>query len=186
MKLIATNISNLTDARFFATYSPELLVTRLTALEDLSDQLFWIDQVRPWVEGPSWAICLDQNLYQDSQQHLVQAGVHTIVYAGLPGVLRPLKGLSYIMQGSVQQINNLGSDRTKFVAAIITDVSSMSQILENPALELYVLIENSAEWSSIIPYSYQITGLAVPGGSEEKVGIKSYDTIMNMLDDLFS
>lgn len=186
MKLIATNISNLTDARFFATYSPELLVTRLTALEDLSDQLVWIEQVRPWVAGPSWAICLDQNLDQDSQQHLVQAGIHTIVYSGTPGILRPLKGFSYIVQGTIQQINNLRSDRTKFVAAIITDVSFMHQIQENLALELYVVVENLGEWASIAPYKSQISGLAVPGGTEEKVGIKSYDNIINMLDHLFN
>jgi hypothetical protein len=186
MKLIATNISNLTDARFFATYSPELLVTGLTALEDLADQLVWIEQVRPWVAGPSWALCLDQNLDQDRQQNLVQAGVHTIVYSGTPGSLRPLKGLSYIMQGTVRQINNLGSDRTKFVAAIITDASSMSQILENLTLELYVLVEDPAEWSSTVAYRYQISGVAVPGGTEEKVGLKSYDNIINMLDHLFS
>ncbi len=184
MKLIATNISNLTDARFFATYSPELLVTKLTALDDLTDQLAWIEQVRPWVEGPSWAICLDQNLDQDIQQILVQAGVHTIVYSGTPGNLRPLNGLSYIVEGTVQQINNLRSDRTKFVAAIITDVSSMPQIQENLALELYVLVENPAEWASTIPHRYQISGLAVPGGTEEKVGIKSYDNIINILDHL--
>lgn len=185
MKLIAANISNLTDARFFAVYQPDLLVIPLTDSRDLGSRLVWFRQVQPWIEGPSWAVSTGEDFNPADLQGLLGAGINIIVFHGDAHQLTPAEGFQYIYQGTVDQINRLGADLSRFFAVIVTDAAfNIDGLVDLPA-ERYALVNNVDDWSALTAFSGKISGLVVLGSDEEKVGMKSFEDLHDLLENLY-
>ncbi len=84
MNLIGTNISNLTDARFFAAYQPSILFLSHTDAIDLDQQLQIFAAMRPWVEGPEWGKEISSPLTDVESEAIVKAGIEILLYSGEP------------------------------------------------------------------------------------------------------
>jgi hypothetical protein len=185
MKLIAANISNLTDARFFAVYRPDLLVIPLKDSRDIGLRLVWFRQVHPWIEGPSWAVSTGQDFSTEDLQQLLNAGIDIIVFHGDPHQLAPVEGFQYIFQGTVDQINKLGTDLTKFFAVIVTDAALNIDSLADLPIERYASVDNLDDFSALTASPGKISGLVVLGSDEEKVGVKSFEDLHDLLENLY-
>ena len=182
MKLIATNISNLTDARFFAAYMPELLVMPEVHGENLSEMMTWFDQVRPWIEGPSWAIAISENTTPGDLQIIADHGIDTVVYEGtVQGFLRPSEMKIYL-KGSIQDVNEWQTFSEPMEGLILLDYQIGQTIPAHIPAEIYLHLSAQADHIVDAANHHKITGIAVEGGAEEKVGLKSYEQIIDLLD----
>ena len=191
MRLIGTNISNLTDARFFAAYLPDLLViSAVRDLEELKDRLAWLREVRPWIEGPAWGLTVLKKLSAKESQILHDTGISTIVHRCLPGDFSPISGfenfLSLSHSNSEVEIDGIASKGLD--ALIITDLEKA--IPHDPIFQLgipvFLEVYNSSHWSKLSSLTNNISGVALRGGDEEKVGLKSYDHLDLVLETIFN
>jgi hypothetical protein len=187
MKLIATNIANLTDARFFAAYLPELLVLPLLKNEDLETQLSWLEQVKPWIEGPAWAIAPTRALEELELVAILRAGITTLVHQSVETWVHKSDGFRQLLQVSSDQNLIDLQEKEHIDAVIINDSGSISEkdfsAFGSP---VYLTISTLQEYRRVIRSSSGITGIVLSGGDEEKVGLKSYEDLSDLLEAVFN
>lgn len=182
MKLIATNISNLTDARFFAAYMPDLLFLPFAKKRELEELLLWFDQVKSWIEGPLWGIELQETLEFDDLIKIKERGISSIIYSG------DFDGLEALSEFSVYYSNpddKLAIESLDFVTGVIlSDPASIESKVGQLQKDIFVEISTKEEWHQLQPHAGRIQGVVLRGGDEEKVGIRSFEVLNDLLEEL--
>ncbi|MBK8502404.1 MAG: hypothetical protein IPL46_09420 [Saprospiraceae bacterium] len=180
MKLIATNIGNLTDARFFAAYAPEVLILPWASGPALANAVQWLEEVKPWIEGPEWAIRLnDKNTLED----VLLAGKAEIKILVLEGnylnqVLMDFECIPEICNQSKEWVPDQQVRRV-----ILNDVSQLERMDHlSPTIDVYLTIRAISDWYHLKASDTKIDGIVLQGSQEEKTGVKSFDEIHDLLE----
>lgn len=183
MKLIATNISNLTDARFFASYMPDLLLMPYQRGNDLDNLLEWFRQVKPWIEGPQWGLAITGNLSGEEREKILQLGIKTLLYEGEPMNLECIEEFDMLVRcrfaTCLEQIEEMNQ-----VSGFVADYDSAQKIAEIVKTDLFVQIESVEDWKKVQVLDFQISGVVLCGDEEEKVGIRSFEQLSDILEEL--
>jgi phosphoribosylanthranilate isomerase len=170
-KVIAQNITNLSDARYFAAWGVDYLSFNTIPDSDYFLELDKVQEIKDWVEGP---LCLIETNALDFNE-VADGHVLSNIYNSLPlnkeafyridldEIRKGLPSGKYILQlDSVETLNSLNA----------IDPG------QTQGIELFLDITNLelAHFDKLGEY-----GIVIQGGEEEKVGVKSYDE----LDELY-
>ena len=183
-KIIAADLQNLTDARYFAAWLVEYMSYDLSnANVDLSK----VKEIMDWVEGP---ISIAQYTGMEDPQHidtqLTSLSIDHLILG--PYASEDLVNSDWQVIQSIlldEEVDTLRSDRT-YIAQTADTFANFSDEKKNRLKEICNtnsifldcgFVANDVE--EIL--SLGIEGLVLRGGEEEKVGVKSYDD----LDEIF-
>ena len=150
-RVIAADITNLTDARYFAARGVDYLMFDLNQLP--LDKLL---EIKEWVEGPSAILLVD-----DSSINLVEEAILKVnpvaVISKNPQVLGELQHFQAHVEIAHLQDNLLELDGEVYKQISVVDLLS-SLVAED--------------------------GIILSGGDEEEVGLKDFDLLDNILDQI--
>ncbi|MBT8234278.1 MAG: hypothetical protein HKO66_09370 [Saprospiraceae bacterium] len=170
-KVIAQNITNLTDARYFAAWGVDYLGFNMMPDSEYTLPLDKIKEIKEWVEGPK---CLIETNALDFNE-VADGHILSNIYSSIPLSKEAFYriNLEEIKKGlpSGKYILDLESENQLDVLAKID--STLTQ-----GIELYLNIADIPV--SLFP-KFLDFNLVIQGGDEEKVGVKSYDE----LDELY-
>lgn len=189
MKVIATDIANLTDARYFAAWGVDMMYYNIEEDTAGSLSISQIKEIIDWVEGPDSGIKLSGLTIP---QHLSEA-VDTLNISSL--IVGP-----FIEQSDLPaSINNpyrictleegwQDSDRLILTLDIPINLLSEDQKekIKNLSAQKEIYLDGlfkSSDLSTI--ESLGVTGIILKGGEEEKVGFKSFDDLDDILEALY-
>ena len=170
-KIIAQNITNLTDARYFAAWGVDYISFNIIPESAFYVTLDTIKEIKDWVEGPD---CLVES---NALEFLEFADGHILsnIYSSLPlnkvaffrvpyiDVIKGLPAGKYIVKASDDQLSNLKNlPNDKLIGLdMYLDVTDLP-------------IDNFDAWPD--------WGFVIQGGDEEKTGLKSYDDLDKLYD----
>ncbi len=206
-KVMASRLTNLTDARYFAAWYVDYLGVNLEAGNADSVDSMTFMAMKEWVEGPEWVAELGfvEGNVESVVSALAEWGIKNVQVGSFSSndVIKNLSeaGLSVILEVSASSEDNhfISPSMVQKMESLKSGVKCFRWDLSSISLE--VLFEQTKEIKNIcsmhpiwldLPYmegerllsflnDVQPMGLAVKGGPEEKVGFKSYDE----LDDVF-
>jgi len=165
-KIIAQNITNLTDARYFAAWGVDYLSFNIAPDSPYHIDLDKAKEIIDWVEGP-------QSLIESNAVEFIEGidgHILSNIFSSLPlnkeaffrtpmsEVMRGLPAGKYIIQPTEEQLSDLASlESSKIMGCdIYIDAQDLG----------IAQIEELPEY-----------GLVIQGGAEEKVGVKSFDEL---------
>lgn len=186
-KIIASQVQNLTDARYFAAWGVEYMTFSIdTEPINLTD----IKEIMEWVEGPIFAVEYNNDITIDLINSQLQALEidHVIVSTDSVTPLR-IQGWETVEKITVSHLDQTSSDR-RYILCVDTPYNGLSQsdkkaiayTAEDSKLYIdapFTTVDLDA-WIAL-----GITGIVLRGSEEEKVGVKSYhdlDDIMEALE----
>ncbi|NNE27121.1 MAG: hypothetical protein HKN09_09780 [Saprospiraceae bacterium] len=169
-KIIAQNITNLTDARYFAAWGVDYLSYNIQADSPYAVSLEAIKEIKDWVEGPKTLIESNAIEFLDFSDGHILSNIYSSLPLNKEAFFRI--DISEVQKGlpSGKYILRLEEDDIDTFKALPTD--------KYVEADVYLDIQNLnlnrfSDWPNL--------GLAVQGGEEEKVGVKSFDE----LDELY-
>jgi len=186
-KIIAADLQNLTDARYFAAWLVDYMSFNLS---DPSVNLPKIKEIMDWVEGPIFSA--QYTGLEDSQSIEAQLEALSIDHLILgPFANEDLVNSDWQVTKTIlldDEVGELTSDRT-YIAQSTLAFSEFSQDKMNTLRKLCnshsIYLDcgfSSADIHGILDMG--ITGLVLRGGEEEKVGVKSYEDLDEILEAL--
>ncbi len=205
-KVLASGITHLTDARYFAAWEVDYLAFPLGDGVDEAISWDYLNALREWVEGPeivaeigriddgkAWIELLTSNkiktvlLHEDSADSIAE-----LMKAAGIGIIRELKVDQFQTVDDVAARVAEHPSTDLFILSFedwvtykdvaegsIFSIDALDQI--TGAHQCLLQINLAGEDPKEIKERHPIAGFAVRGSSEEKVGYKSFDD----LDDLF-
>lgn len=188
MKIIATDIANLTDARYFAAWGVEGMAYNIDASTENALSPSQLKEIVDWVEGPSTFIKMEglevpENLSEVSesigiQNIIVGPYIDTSALTNYAKVYRICSledgwqdndHLVLVMSSKIDSINESQVDKIKEITN---------------GKEVYLdAVFTSADLGRIKELGF--AGIILKGGAEEKVGFKSYDELDEILETIF-
>lgn len=204
-KVIATGITHLTDARYFAAWEVDTVAFQLG--EGGIDWLS-LNAMREWIEGPTISVELGAaagamagELAGNSIQHCVlpytapaAAQVEVVEGGASLTLIVPVAG--YQSAEDLQEILEESDQATSFILDFENGGITWQDLhdghpfsLENlkgllAGREVYLQIALGETDPKVVAQDYSIAGFAVRGSSEEKVGYKSFDDIDPLFEGL--
>lgn len=162
-KIIAQNITNLADARYFAAWGVEYI-----SFNSIPESAYYINddnikEIKDWVEGPQCLIEANALEFED----LADGFILSNIYSSLPIVKDTFFRIAFddIIKGlpDGKYISKINTAQLDTLAKI--DTQNLHLFFDISELELNDILQ------------LQDFGLVVQGGEEEKVGLKSYDEL---------
>lgn len=208
-KILAGSITNLTDARYFAAMGVEWMGFNLNPGDDSFLPPLQVQAIKEWVEGP--AILGEFNLQsveeinkltQDLELDGIQLGMFSTLdtLQALETDLPVIKEIIVEPNASRGSIDGVLQDFGPHVQFFLLDFSKnnwTSEALEEGAEINWAYIQQLCERYSILLHlgfdaqtilsimeDLDQSGLKVVGGTEEKVGYKSFDELDELLEAL--
>jgi phosphoribosylanthranilate isomerase len=205
-KVLASGITHLTDARYFAAWEVDYLAFPLG--DGVEEAISWdyLNALREWVEGPeivaeigrvddgaSWIQVLTTNkiktvlLHEDTTDAIAE-----LMKAAGMSIVRELKVDQFQSAEDVAEKINDHSSTDLFILSF-EDWVTYKDVVEGSIFSIAGLNEITTKHQCLLQLNlggenpvaikdrHPIAGFAVRGSSEEKVGYKSFDD----LDDLF-
>jgi phosphoribosylanthranilate isomerase len=170
-KIIAQNITNLTDARYFAAWGIEYVSFNMIAGSPYAMTKEDIEEIKEWLEGPRVLIETKALEFDELGEGLILDNIYSSM---------PLSQEVFFRTSASELFKGLPSGKYIIKA---TDRTEFDKILAlNPSelqgLDIYLDITDLQidKNDDLGPY-----GLVIQGGDEEKPGVKSFDE----LDDLY-
>jgi len=159
VKVIADNILNLTDARYFAALGVNYLVFDLEKIHTTS-----IKEIKEWVEGVK--------ILLDTKGELTPGFVEQLLDIEPDGIISLDKNFLISIKEQFPEIESFLRD----------DDGKLSQIKNETTSKPFVKIDgNEISVESIIE-SKDISGIIVEGKPEEKIGFKNFDELDEIFD----
>lgn len=167
VKTLAASVSNLSDARYFASYGVDWLTFPSSKH---SDNLSAIKEIIEWCEGPKFAVELDE---EDEHFASFVAGELDIQGFVVDHDWLPTAGKKQILWYNPQEEVELDDPRWEAIVLKPKDVEGVSEEVKNKTFvdtsgltpkEVEALIKTHPE-----------VGLVLYGSQEEKVGFKSFE-----------
>ncbi len=173
-KVIAQNITNLTDARYFAAWGVDYLSYNMIPNSDYEIHWDTIQEIISWVEGPKTLI--ESNSID--QMESIDGHILSTIYSSLP-----LVNEAFFRTSPTEVKNGLpnGNYIIKYdevAEKLLGDFSSLDIMGSTIYLDITDFDFNRLDR---LPNGDRV-GLVVQGGEEEKVGVKSYDNLDILYD----
>ena len=188
-KIIASSISNLTDARYFAGWMVDVIVFNIDPTNEFYTNPQEIGAFQSWVEGPEYYLEMSSEQLIHAEKYLVDLGCQGIIvdYNDRDKISNLEVPLMYTMSlesyaNNAIVVNDLNE------TIVITELGEIDNALKVIAelnvktteSEIYFNVEEqSLNENQILEQT--ITGYMLHGSPEEKVGFKSFDE----LDEIF-
>lgn len=181
MKLIATDITNLTDARYFAARGAHMIGFNTTL--STPDE---INAIKEWVDVPEFFLHLPDNAsaeliweWQD------RTGISNFLFSDFDeDEVRRFPDAQIIY--FPRQLDNLSGD-VHYLIIASSLVDAWLQLKNNTAFEfsdIPTYVEYKNEMNIDEKVVNEFNGVIITGSTEEKIGVKSYDDIDDFLDQL--
>lgn len=208
MKIKATSISNLTDARYFAAWNAEWLGFSLEMGNSNYTRPQDVKEIKDWLVGPK--IVGEFGLGQTAEEikesiELLQLDAIQLSMFADNALASQLKGVTIIKEWVVESLDGLADFATQcellkdqvhyFYLDLEKNGIDWQSIHNNP--EAVALLKNLCQEYAILislicPASdlesfintIQPHGLSFQGGEEEKVGVKSFDDLDEIFEQL--
>ncbi len=204
-KVLASGITHLTDARYFAAWEVDFLAFPVG--EGVSEAISWdyLNALREWVEGP--VIVAELGQITDGQQWAATLQEQQVAYALVPADAgeavtltdQGIKVISHVAVAGYQSADDVAEALAAQPAAEFVlldfesggitwqdllaghpfDLKALDNLLSRRPCLLQISLEG--EDPIAVKKAHPLAGFAVRGSSEEKVGYKSFDD----LDELF-
>lgn len=162
IKVIADNILNLTDARYFAAFGVDYLVFNLSNISPEQAK-----EIGDWVEGVSLLLEFSEALRPQDLDFILKLNPAGFI-SSKNSVLQELKSQFPELEILLREDHQISS--------IISDGSSKQKIFVKPDLDKLNLEQ--------IISDQNIDGIIVEGEAEEKVGFKNFDELDELFDQL--
>ncbi|MFT5998006.1 MAG: phosphoribosylanthranilate isomerase [Neolewinella sp.] len=206
-KVLASGITHLTDARYFASWEVDYLAFPIG--EGVAESISWdyLNALREWVAGPTivaelgqiedgaaWAELLQQQKVDtvlvssaapaSAPEKLNEAGIKVIVHVPVAGHQSSDDVAETIADHPQATLILLDFEQggitwNDLVAGHPFGLPALAKILNNRPCLLQISLDGANPQE--LKDTYPVAGFAVRGSSEEKVGYKGFDD----LDDLF-
>ena len=171
-KLIAQNITNLTDARYFAAWGVDYISFNTQSGSEFEISLEDIKEIADWIEGPK--VLIESNSLEFDE--IADGYILDNIYSSLPiskesffrtsleEVQKSLPAGNYIIKlNSTEELET---------------VRSLNEgVISNINLYLDISDIKLTEKASLGHH-----GLVIQGGEEEKAGVKSFDELDELYD----
>ena len=190
MNILATEISNLTDARYFAAWGVEILSFNYNDVlrGALSGQQ--IKEMIDWIEGPKSALKIDALEIDASMVELISLLEvdHLIVGPFVDDSQIPNSVSNVIRVCSFENLDLFKGD------ILITSNENFKNLDDSKIEKINSLIQSNPDNRKIfldfnfdpsdleLISSMNTDGIILKGGEEEKVGFKSYDELDEMFE----
>ena len=158
IKVIADNILNLTDARYFAAFGVDYLVFDLAGIAPQA-----IMEIKEWVEGVK--------ILLDVKGSLTPELLETMIKISPTGYVSSQEEL-------LDNINDQFPDAEFFVRNGDRNLIGHRRKNQKP----YIKISSTTDSIESILGSEEISGIIVEGEPEEKVGFKNFDHLDEIFD----
>ena len=156
IELIAFNITNLTDARYFAARGAKYIFYKVTSQADIVK----INTLQEWISGPELGIELDPELNNDEKEKMVQELLPKAIWIS-----------------NKENANRIVIDNFEIKVISTEDLSEIEQ-------DSYLHKETWSNEEINLIKKLPIRGIVFNGTPETKVGIKNYDTLDLVLDEI--
>ena len=162
-KIIAQNITNLSDARYFAAWGVDYVSFNTIIGSDYYIDDASIREIKEWVEGPQCLLEANALEFEDIADGFILSNI----YSSLPIVKETFFRISFddIVKGLPDG---------KYISHINREQISLLDNIDYQHLHLYFDI-SALEAVDIL--RLKNFGIVVQGGEEEKVGLKSYEQL---------
>lgn len=198
MRIKASRITNLTDARYFAAKEVDFLGFNLEeGTEGYLDPMY-MKAIREWVEGPR----ITGEFSRASPAYIREAvpffGLDAVqVTAAYADQLAQFEGLELIVEFSEEDLNDwsLAERAAPFASCFLANLrwtphllapnlSETARRLRDWCAAWPVLIQTDAPAAQMpdLLAALQPAGLGLVGGEEERIGVKSFDEIEAIFD----
>jgi len=188
MRIIATDIANLTDARYFAAWGVEGLAYNIDPSASDSLSTAKLKEIADWVEGPTTMIKME-GLEVPETLADVKSMVnidHIIIGPFIDA--SPLADFKKIYR--ICTLEDGWQDNEYLILTLPSKIDSISEQdtekIKTITSEKEVFLDGnftSADLDQI--QSLGFSGIVLKGGEEEKVGFKSYDELDDILEAIF-
>ncbi len=167
-KIIAQNITNLSDARYFAAWGVDYVSFNTIVGSEFYIADADIKEIKDWVEGPQCLIEANALEFEDIADGFILSNI----YSSLPIVKETFFRISFddIVKGLPDG---------KYISPINKEQIALLDNIDYQHLHLYFDI---SELQAEDVLKLKNFGLVVQGGEEEKVGLKSYEELDEIYD----
>ena len=183
MKLLALDITNLTDARYFAAmgasyicFDPEHI-----SIEQISAMI-------PWLDVPEFMLqYVDRTGLDNIWEHSHKTGIKNIVLGRINSDLpHPTAALNWtFLIENLDQVHKKGTGRRYLFAlnAMQGDSEKTFEVIRQLAgEEVFIEVGPDFHPDEQLLQKLHISGIFVRGGEEEKTGVKSFDALDETLE----
>lgn len=209
-KVLATGITHLTDARYFAAWEVDFLAFPIG--DGAGENITWtyLNAMREWVEGPAivaelgnvadgaaWAAQLTENRVKFALlDHTAPASAQNALHAAEIGLIAHVKVEGYqdteTVREALEEMPQAEYVLLDFTHGGITwddlaggqpfSLTELEELLQKRAVLLQ--IDLGARDPKAVNAAYSLRGFSVRGSSEEKVGYKSFDDLDGLFEGL--
>lgn len=176
IKVIADNILNLTDARYFAAFGVDYLVFNLENIRKES-----IKEINDWVEGVNVLLEFNESLTPELFDFILQLSPHGFVSTST-SILKELQDQFkeaevFIREGGTTETHS-------FNKLVSTKSIDLKNTVKTGQQKVFVMMSDPVEELETIINSENIEGIIVEGKPEEKVGFKNFDELDEIFEQL--
>lgn len=170
-KVIAQNITNLSDARYFAAWGVDYLSFNTIPESEYHLDIAKIKEIKDWVEGPA---CLIETNALEFEE-VADGHILSNIYSSLP-----LNKESFFRITLSEIEKGLPSGKYILNVASESDLEALLKVQPSKTQGIEIFLDitklDLKHFGKLGHY-----GIVVQGGAEEKVGLKSFDE----LDELY-
>ena len=183
-KIIASSISNLTDARYFAGWMVDYIVFNIDPTHEFYTNPQEIGGFQSWVEGPEYFLEMNAEQLDSAEKYLVDFDCKAVLINYSQRALIS-EDLTVVFRITLEELMEAKQEDLANNILLISGVNNIDDGLNSiNKLELnnelfLELTESTITEEQLL--SDPVSGYMVHGSPEEKVGFKSFDE----LDEIF-
>ena len=188
MKIIATDIANLTDARYFAAWGADGLAYNIDPSSANSLSSVELKEIADWVEGPTTIIKIDG---LEVPEVLSEVKANVDIQTIIVGPFIDTSNLSNFEKiYRICTLEDGWQDNDHLILSFSHKISNVSELQKEKITTLTsekeVFLDANFTASDLDQIKQLgFAGIILKGGEEEKVGFKSYDELDEILEAIF-
>jgi phosphoribosylanthranilate isomerase len=187
MKIIATDITNLTDARYFAAWGVDMMCYNIDPDNEGSLTIPQFKEITEWVEGPLTGIKI-AGLAIPETMSAEELDIKNVIISpfidrtSLPSSIENIYRICTLEEGwedDDKLILTLSKAVDQLSEDEVSKIKSISAVKE-------VYLDGIFKANDLAHIeSFNVAGIILKGGDEEKVGYKSFDELDEVLEAMF-
>lgn len=166
IEILAINITNLTDARYFAARGAKWIFYSLKDINEIPK----IKAIQEWIDGPNMGV----SIFQESNPEQIDLIITELEPAGI------ISSGGIYVEGTKNFVLTSNPVQNHKDAAIVVITENLKTI--TPENYLYKKYWTDQEILSI--NQLKLKGIIISGSEEDKTGLKNYDVQDKLLDEI--